>query len=164
MGRGRWSGIIDRGLVGWVAGAAFGAAFGVLLEGCGGNGSSSCAAGGSPPADEGDGGEGGGGRIIGTGTVTNCPTITWVSIVPNELDVGAGGEATLSAMATAPFGGIPVLLWSAPTGTFGDPTAATTTFQCTAPGMVTVTLTASDQGCSTQQSGVITCLASGDGG
>jgi hypothetical protein len=158
---GRWSGVINRGLVGGVVVAAFGAAFGVLLEGCGGNGSSSCA--GGPPADEGDGGEGGGGRIVGTGTVTNCPTITWVSIVPNELDVGAGGVATLTAMATAPFNAIPVLQWSAPTGIFGDPSAATTTFQCSAPGVVTITLTATDQGCSAQQSGVITCAA-GDGG
>jgi hypothetical protein len=88
-----------------------------------------------------------------------------VSIAPNELDVGAGGAAMLSATATAPWGGVPVLAWSAPSGTFGDPTASTTTFQCTAPGMVTVTLTATYQGCSTQQTGTITCLgAGGDGG
>jgi hypothetical protein len=104
--------------------------------------------------------------VVGTGTVTNCPTIEWVTIAPNELDVGAGGVATLSAKATAPFGGIPVLGWSAPSGAFGDPSAATTTFQCTLPGAVTLTLTATYEGCSTQQGGVISCLApsTGDGG
>jgi hypothetical protein len=152
------SGVFDRGVVGGVVAAAF-----AVLIGCGGgNSSSSCGSSGGN-ADEGDGGEGGGGRIIGTGTVTNCPTITWVSIVPNELDLGAGGEATLTAMATAPFGGVPTLAWSAPSGTFGDSTAAMTTFQCTGPGAVTVTVTATYQGCSTQQGGVITCLAP-DGG
>jgi hypothetical protein len=88
-----------------------------------------------------------------------------VSVAPNELDVGAGGTATLSAVASAPFGGVPVLLWTAPSGLFGDPTAATTTFQCTVPGTVTVTLTATYQGCSTQQTSPISCLAPGaDGG
>jgi hypothetical protein len=137
----------------------------VLLAGCGGgNSSSSCGPGADHGGDDG-GGEGGGGRIVGTGTVTNCPTIDWLTIAPNELDVGAGGVATLTSMATAPWGGIPVLLWSAPSGTFGDPTAAMTTFQCTAPGTVTVTLTATYQSCSTQQTGMITCRASaGDGG
>jgi hypothetical protein len=155
--------VIDRGAVGGVVATGVAAALAVLLVGCGGgNGSSSCGPGGGN-ADEGDGGEGGGGRIVGTGTVTNCPTITWMSIVPSELDLGAGGQATLTAMATAPFGGVPTLAWSAPSGTFGDPTAGTTTFQCTEPGAVTVTVTATYQGCTAQQSGVITCLAP-DGG
>jgi hypothetical protein len=160
MGRERPS-VIDRGLVEEFLSAGFGAALGVLLAGCGGgHGSSSCGAG--ADGDDG-GGEGGGGRIIGSGTVTNCPTIEWLTIAPNELDVGAGGTAALTSMATAPWGGVPVLLWSAPSGTFGDPSAATTTFQCTAPGAVTITLTATYQSCSTQQTGVITCLAH-DGG
>ena len=155
--------MIDRDRVGGIVSAGVGAALVLLLSGCGGrNGSSSCGSSGGN-ADEGDGGDGGGGRIVGTGTVTNCPTITSVSISPNELDLGAGGQATLTATASVPFNGIAGLSWSAPSGAFGDPNAAATTFQCTAPGMVTVTVTATYDGCSTQQSGEITCLAP-DGG
>jgi hypothetical protein len=115
--------------------------------------------------DGGDGGPNGGtGMVIVGGMVTNCPTVTSLSIQPNELDVGAGGTATLTATVTLPIeGGAPVLSWSAPSGIFGQPDSATTTFQCTVPGVVTITVIATYDGCGTSLSGMITCLA-GDGG
>jgi hypothetical protein len=130
-----------------------------VLPACGGNGSqSNCgSAGGGSSSDASTDSTGGSGGIIVGGTFNNCPTVTSMSISPNELDVGGGGMATLSAMATVPGGAIPEYTWTAPSGIFTNPHAPSTTFECTVPGMIPITVTASVTACSDHLTGVVTC-------
>jgi hypothetical protein len=88
----------------------------------------------------------------------SCPAITLLGIAPAELDVGAGGAATVSATATLPGGQAAPVWWSATGGHLDDPSAASTTFECTAGGIVTVTATATNAGCSDHASGTVACL------
>jgi hypothetical protein len=104
-----------------------------------------------------------GGVMVG-GSVDNCPMIVALGAAPNELDLGAGGVAMLTVQAIAPFNGMATFLWSAPSGTFGAPTAAMTTFACTQAGIIPVTVTASYQGCDDHMSVNVTCLAVDGGG
>jgi hypothetical protein len=145
----------------WIASSALAASGScALLAGCG-HKPPNCMPDGGPGDGGGDGGpqdEGGFGSINVGGMVENCPTITSIGIAPNELDLGGGGMATLTATATVPIGGMPMFSWDAPSGIFGQPDQPVTTFECTAAGDVTVTVTATFEGCSTHLSGVITCL------
>jgi hypothetical protein len=137
-----------------------------LVAGCSAHNQTSCAMpdGGSAPGDGAQAqGDGGIGNISVGGTVTNCPFISSISIAPNELDVGAGGQATVFASATVPGGGTPTFSWSAESGVFGTPSAPETTFECTVPGIVKLTVTATFDGCDARLSTAITCLAA-DGG
>jgi hypothetical protein len=83
--------------------------------------------------------------------------------VPDRAEVGRAVTVT----ATAPNGteaGMSVLSWSALSGTFSDPSASTTSFVCTAPGPVTITLKATQERCSETLDASVTCLAPADGG
>ena len=68
------------------------------------------------------------------------------AILPQRLV--AGESATLSALAVDVDSNNLSFSWSAPTGIIGDASSANTTFACTEPGSVTLTLTVSDDGCS----------------
>jgi hypothetical protein len=107
----------------------------------------------------GSAGDGGFGSVRVGGSVKNCPTVGSLSISPAELDVGGTGEATLTASAAVPGGGTISYAWSASSGVLGAPSSATTTFGCTAPGLVNVTITATSDGCSDHASGTVACLA-----
>ena len=147
----------------WSASPALAAAAScLLLAGCGNKTPPNCDMDGGPGVDgggdDGSQSEGGTGTITVGGTVANCPTVTSLGIAPNELDLGAGGVAMLTATATVPIGGMPTFSWSAPSGVFGQPNDPVTTFACTAAGAITITVTATFEGCDGRLTGVITCL------
>ena len=76
------------------------------------------------------------------GSSYDCAALSSVSASPTETTVG--GIATVSGMANGPVPGALTYGWSAPTGSFDSPTAATTKFTCTAGGPVTLTLVVGD--------------------
>lgn len=76
------------------------------------------------------------------GSSYNCAAANSVSASPTETTVG--GYSTVTAMANGPVPGALTYAWSAPTGSFGSPTAATTNFTCSAGGPVTLTLVVGD--------------------
>jgi hypothetical protein len=82
------------------------------------------------------------GSVSVTATLNSCAT--WQSLSASPSEVNVGGTVTLNATATAPAAAALTYQWSAPSGTFGSPTAATTTFTSTTPGPVTVTLLVGD--------------------
>lgn len=133
-----------------------------LLGSCGGSNHGACGYD-AGPSDGAPNAEGGSGMLVIGGMITNCPLADSLGISPNELDVGEGGMAILTATASVPNQGTPTFSWSAPSGVFGQPDASTTTFECTESGMVTVTVTVSYDGCQNQIAGVVACLAP-DGG
>jgi hypothetical protein len=122
-----------------------------LLVGCGSTGGPSC--------EHGDGG-----CVAVSATAEDCPTVTSMGIAPAELDVGAGGTSTLTAVAAEPGGGSPTVHWSATSGDLGDANAATTTFSCTVAGPVVLTVAVTNGVCGDRLSGTITCLDLPDAG
>jgi hypothetical protein len=99
-----------------------------------------------------------------TATARACPTVTSMSIAPAELDLGAGGTSTLTAYTAQPGGAAPAVHWSAKSGTFGAPDAATTSFACAVAGIVVVTVTVTNGVCGDHLTGTITCLDVHDAG
>lgn len=96
-------------------------------------------------------------------TPIECPGLFTVLVVPAKVDVG--GSAALTATAPPGMdGGATALSWSAPSGVFSDPRATRTTFQCTAAGNVTLTLTVMQAGCGETLRAQVECLGPGDGG
>ncbi len=77
-----------------------------------------------------------------SGTSFDCAAVGSVSAIPAETSVG--GHIALSASASAPVASALTYAWSASSGTIGQPGASSTTFTCTAPGVVSVTVTAAD--------------------
>jgi hypothetical protein len=93
--------------------------------------------------------------VFATGSITTAP---------NQLDIALGQVSKVSAKASIPSGGTAAYSWVAASGRFANPSAAATTFQCTATGDVTVIVTASFTSCDEQLTGLITCIDSGAGG
>ncbi len=79
-----------------------------------------------------------------SGTVYSCASVSSISVSPAEVNVGS--SAAVAATATGPLGdgGALTYAWSAPSGTFDTPNAASANFTCSAGGPVTLTLTVSD--------------------
>jgi hypothetical protein len=111
----------------------------------------------NPPPDAGE--DDAPGSVGVDAEVVNCPTVDSLGISPSELDVGSGGFATVSASASVPLGKPPLYMWSATSGVFGNAVQPTTSFSCTQAGIVTITVTASFDGCNNSADGVIACLA-----
>jgi hypothetical protein len=82
------------------------------------------------------------GYVQVNGSTFNCPTLTFVSVIPAEVTVG--NSVTVSASATGPDPTAVTYSWSAPSGTFSAPTSAVTSFTCTAAGLVPITLQIGD--------------------
>lgn len=88
-------------------------------------------------------------------TVDHCPTVLAaaspsVTTVDKPVSVDATGDDA---------DGDPITyVWSAPAGTFGMPTAASTTYTCAKAGDVMLTVTVSDQKCEGQTAVPFTCL------
>ncbi len=98
------------------------------------------------------------GAVEVVGTASDCPSVTGLGISPAELDLGTGGAATLTAFASLPGSAQPTYAWTAPSGVFGDASAPTTTFECTAAGDVSLSLTVSFGGCSAAVAGTLACV------
>jgi hypothetical protein len=71
-----------------------------------------------------------------------CGTANFVSAVPSEATVG--NSVLLTGGGTAPNPASITYAWSAPSGSFDTPNAASTHFRCTSAGAVTVTFTVGD--------------------
>jgi phospholipase C len=82
------------------------------------------------------------GSALVTGTTFDCATWSSVSVSPAETTVG--NSVAVSASATGPNPSAVTYAWSAPTGSFDTPAAASANFKCAVPGPVTLTLTVSD--------------------
>jgi hypothetical protein len=115
----------------------------------------------STPADVGTGNiEVDAGVTLLTQDAAACPGITSLMITPAEVQPGV--PVAVSIQTTGP---TPVITWSvtpAGNGTFGDPTAASTTFQCSVPNSqetITATIALPDSGlCSGQQFTTVSAL------
>src|SRR5262249_42712538 len=97
------------------------------------------------------------GRLSVKANVVNCPTITSFEVAPTQL--GPGQIAHVSATAIdvdTPVSDL-TFSWTAPVGSFADPSAPETTYTCEGPGAVTITLTVSDDGCSDTTAVPISC-------
>jgi len=100
----------------------------------------------------------GGVRVVGRLTPpARCPS---VELAPLEGPVAVG--ETVQLAATAPVGASPSYAWAASGGTLTTSLSAAASFKCTEPGSVTLTLTATDEECSTTASAVIECSAPAD--
>jgi phospholipase C len=101
------------------------------------------------------------GSISVTGTINVCPNITAITANPGE--VLAGSSVAVSSTALDPDGGPAPLgyRWTATSGAFNDASIPSPIFTCTAPGVSTLTLTASDgdpqAGCAATGSVQVTC-------
>jgi|HubBroStandDraft_6_1064221.scaffolds.fasta_scaffold292313_2 hypothetical protein len=109
----------------------------------------------------------GGSRVtLVNGTAFDCAGTSGIAASPTETTVGH--SVSLHGLATGPAPAALTYQWSAPTGTFDQPTAATSNFECASAGPVTVTLVVGDgpvpsgQSCSSAidtATAVITCDA-----
>jgi hypothetical protein len=108
-----------------------------------------------------DGKKSGNGSLNVGGTVSvasvNCPQIGSIVVVPDQAPVGS--SVALIGAANTVDGGNPTLLWSAPSGSFGDVYAANTRFRCDVAGRVTLTLRATADGCDISVSVPVDCLS-----
>ena len=82
------------------------------------------------------------GSALINGSTFNCATWTSLSATPSETTVGT--SVSIGALATGPNPGALTYAWSAPSGSFSNAASGSTSFTCTAPGPVTLTVTASD--------------------
>lgn len=96
-------------------------------------------------------------------TYQDCPRIDSLSVSPDEMPVGSPYPIALAVGVKVPGAATPTYSWSAPSGSFGDAGAPVTTFECTAPGIITVSCTVSNDGCQDKLSVPVVCAPS-DGG
>ncbi|MGO9832786.1 MAG: alkaline phosphatase family protein [Polyangiaceae bacterium] len=83
------------------------------------------------------------GSALITGTTFNCAT--WNSVTASPSSVLVGTSVSVSASALAPNPSAITYAWSAPSGSFANPNAASTTYTCpTTAGSETLTLTVGD--------------------
>jgi hypothetical protein len=98
-------------------------------------------------------------------SVGGCPSISAFEILPNEVDVG-GSVQLLSSVETA-IGETPQYAWTANGGVIADPSSATATFTCTAPGPIQISLAVTSAGasqdCSMVTQGSVQCDAVAEG-
>jgi hypothetical protein len=84
----------------------------------------------------------GGHTTLVNGTGFDCAA--WTSVTASPIETAVGTPLSLSASASGPMPANLTYQWSAPSGTFGAATTASTSFTCTAPGPVMVTLVVGD--------------------
>jgi hypothetical protein len=100
---------------------------------------------------------------LGDAAVIRCPGLYTLSVVPDQADVGR--SVILTATITSDVdAGTPVFAWSAPSGTFADSGASSTSFTCTVPGNVPVTFVVVREGCTETLSASVNCGATADSG
>ncbi|HTQ05019.1 MAG TPA: hypothetical protein VMI54_14240 [Polyangiaceae bacterium] len=101
------------------------------------------------------------GSVLVNGVVNVCPVADGTAANPADIDIGS--PTAVSILAHDPDNGPAPLgyQWSAPSGSFSDPSSATPTFTCNTPGPVTLSVTVSDgdstPGCADTLSLVVTC-------
>jgi hypothetical protein len=85
---------------------------------------------------------GGGHTTLVNGTSFDCAS--WNSVTADPSETMTGTPVALAATATGPIPANLTYQWSAPSGQFGSASAASTTFTCTQPGAVQVTVVVGD--------------------
>ena len=68
----------------------------------------------------------------------------WTSVTASPVETAVGSPVSLAASASGPVPANITYQWSAPSGQFAMASSASTSFTCTAPGTVMVTLTVAD--------------------
>jgi len=101
------------------------------------------------------------GSVTVNGTLNICPTIDSVSANPAEVFVGSSVSLIATAHDSDASPSALSLQWTASAGVVAVPSASSTTFTCSTPGVATITLSASDSdpACATTSSVVVTCTA-----
>ena len=95
----------------------------------------------------------------------SCHDTPLVSFLVSPLSASVGAYVIGQAVSARPDGGPLTLTWSAPSGTFADPSAPQTTFTCTQAGPVTLTLRVEDDElCQQSYSSLVTCFSVPDAG
>jgi len=106
------------------------------------------------------------GNIAINGQFNVCPKVTSTSVSPVTVQIGS--FTTISAAATDRDSDPLSFAWTAPSGTFSAPGAASGTYTCTNVGTQTLTISVSDgpaRGCTRSKTTTVTCVASAlDGG
>lgn len=95
-------------------------------------------------------------------SASRCPDLVSVAVSPSQTDVG-GSVAVGATVTGAVDAGTVTFSWSAPSGSFADRSSPVTTFTCTAPGIVTVTVKATQEGCSEMMTASVDCVVAADG-
>ena len=97
------------------------------------------------------------GQVVVSGGFNNCPHLT--SYTGSPIAVSVGGDITVSAAASDVDGDSLSYAWaSVPGGTFTNPASPSTTFTCSAEGVMTLTVTVSDGMCPDSATIPITCV------
>ena len=97
------------------------------------------------------------GQVVVSGGFNNCPHLT--SYTGSPIAVSVGGNITVSAAASDVDGDSLSYAWASVTGgTFTNPASPSTTFTCSAEGVMTLTVTVSDGMCPDSATIPITCV------
>jgi hypothetical protein len=105
-------------------------------------------------------------HVVGDGIVqikigVVCASTHLVSYAISPLSASVGATIDVAAIDEDPDAGALTYAWSATTGTFADPAAATTTYRCTAAGGIEMTLVATSNGCQETHTIAVTCVKGG---
>ena len=94
-----------------------------------------------------------------------CPGAHLVSLTVSPLSASVGETIDVAAVDRDPDAGVLRYAWSATAGTFEAPSSATTTYRCTSPGAVTMSLVVSSDLCEESHTiGGVTCFVASSGG
>jgi hypothetical protein len=88
-----------------------------------------------------------------------CPGVRLVSYTVSPLTASVGGTISVAAAAADVDAGSLTFAWSASSGTYAEPAASNTTYRCTTPGPVTMTLLVHADFCQESNSIMVTCVA-----
>ncbi|HVZ20061.1 MAG TPA: hypothetical protein VG871_03305 [Vicinamibacterales bacterium] len=97
--------------------------------------------------------------VITIGVV--CPGFAIQSLNVSPLSASVGGSIDVSATAPSIDASAATFHWSAPVGSFSRTTDAQTSYTCTTPGQVALTVTASSDACRDSQSVTVECVSDG---
>jgi hypothetical protein len=102
--------------------------------------------------------ENGGNVVINVGVVA-CTGGHLVNYTVSPLTASVGDTIAVTATTIKPDAGALTYDWSAPSGTFADPSSAQTTYQCETAGHVTINLRVTGSSCAETQSVDVDCVA-----
>ncbi len=102
--------------------------------------------------------ENGGSVVINVGVVA-CTGGHLVNYTISPLTASVGDTIAVTATTIKPDAGVLTYGWSAPSGTFADPSSPQTTYQCEAAGHVTINLRVTGSSCAENQSVDVDCVA-----
>jgi hypothetical protein len=90
-----------------------------------------------------------------------CPGFAIQALNVSPLSASVGGSINVSAAAPSIDASAATFHWSAPVGSFVRTTDAETSYTCTTPGQIALTVTASSDACRDSQSVTVECVSDG---